>query len=153
VGQLRENIIAAQQQRDQSFEAVVAKTEDLHQTHSELVRAKERENQLVEQVARYTQRMQEEGLDPGAAAKGTLVPKIDGLVTAIGEENLIEVSVGSDDGLRAGQTVEVYRGASYLGRAEIVKTAPDRSVAKILRQYRRGLIQKGDRVATRLKTS
>jgi hypothetical protein len=96
--------------------------------------------------------MEEEGVDPHAPPRG-LAPRLDGLVTAVSDNNLIEVSVGSDDGLRSGDTVEVYRGASYLGRAEVLRTAPDKAVAKILRQYRRGTIQKGDRVATRLKIS
>ncbi len=40
-----------------------------------------------------------------------------------------------------------------LTRAQILQTEPDRAVAKVLRQYRKGIIHKGDRVATRLKVS
>jgi len=151
VGQLRTKIGAAQQARDTAFGEAVAKTDQLHQAHSDLVRAKERQDQLVGQVARYTQVMSDNNIDPTAPPKG-LPPRIEGKVDAVSKNNLIEVSLGSDDGLRKGHTVEVYRGRNYLGRAQVLETAPDKAVAKILRQFRKGSVQKGDRVATRLKT-
>ena len=64
---------------------------------------------------------------------------------------MIEISIGSDDGLKEGHTVEVYRGQRYLGRAKIVQTAPDKSVGKILPRSQNGPIQVGDRVATKLR--
>lgn len=152
VGQLRAKIVAAQQARDKAFSQVVAKTDDLHQAHAELTREKEREDQLVQQVARYTRLAKEANLDLTAPLKG-LPPQLDGRVTAVSKNDLIEVSLGSDDGLRAGHTIEVFRGRNYLGRAQVLETTPDRAVAKILKPYRRGMIQKGDRVATRLKIS
>ncbi|MFV2066781.1 MAG: hypothetical protein ACC645_07340 [Pirellulales bacterium] len=150
VGQLRKKILDAQQQRDQAFDNVVQKTDKLHQTFGNLVKAKEREKQLIGQVARYTQLLDDNNIDPNAQPKG-LPPKVDGRVTAVSKGNLIEISVGSDDGLRAGHTLEVFRGRSYLGRARILRTSPDRAVAKLLKTYRKGIVQKGDRVATRLK--
>ena len=80
----------------------------------------------------------------------------DGLVSAVrrrGSTQLIEVTIGADDGLRAGHTVEVFRGSKYLGRAEIIRTTPDRAIGKIDRRFLHGQIQEGDRVATRLKLS
>jgi len=150
VGQLRKKILGAQRQRDQAFDKVVQKTDTLHQTFGNLVKAKEREKQLIGQVARYTQLLDDNNIDPNAPPKG-LPPKVDGKVTAVSRGNLIEISVGSDDGLRAGHTLEVFRGRSYLGRARVLRTSPDRAVAKLLKSYRKGIVQKGDRVATRLK--
>ena len=46
--------------------------------------------------------------------------------------------------------MEVYRKNTYVGRVEIVKVEPDRAVAKIIPEFRRGIIKKGDRVATKL---
>jgi hypothetical protein len=152
VGQLRAKIIKAQQDRDAAFGQVVAKTDQLHQAHADLTRAQERQDQLVGQVAQYTRLMNENNIDPAAPPKG-LPPQLDGRVTAVNRNDLIEVSLGSDDGLRAGHTIEVYRGRNYLGRAQVLDTAPDKAVGKLLRQYRKGIIQKGDRVATRLKIS
>ena len=42
-------------------------------------------------------------------------PEMRGKVLAVNRDNMIEVSLGSDDGLRAGHTVEVYRGQQVLG--------------------------------------
>ena len=61
------------------------------------------------------------------------------------------MTIGADDGLKQGNTVEVYRGDKYLGRIEIVKTSPDRAVGRVDRRFQTGVIQEGDRVATRLK--
>jgi len=77
-------------------------------------------------------------------------PRVDGYVTAVSDKNLIEISIGSDDGLRKHHFMEVYRKNSYVGRVEIVKVEPDRAVAKIIPEFRRGIIKKGDRVATKL---
>ena len=152
VNELRANIIAAQQKRDESFVMVVEKTDELHQLRGDLTRATERNQQLIEQVSRYTQLMTENDLDPNAPPKGD-PPKVGGKVTQVRKNDLIEVSLGSDDGLRPGHTIEVYRGANYIGRAEVLETAPDKAVGKMLKQFRRSIVQEGDRVATRLKVS
>jgi hypothetical protein len=65
------------------------------------------------------------------------------------KKDYLEISIGSDDGLRKGHKLEVYRGRSYLGRIEIREVAPDRAVAVILKDYRKGPIKKGDKVATK----
>ena len=79
-----------------------------------------------------------------------IAPRLDGYVTAVSDKNLIEISIGSDDGLRAHHFMEVYRKNTYVGRVEIVMVEPDRAVAKIIPEFRRGIIKKGDRVATKL---
>jgi len=77
-------------------------------------------------------------------------PRVDGIVTNVGEKTLIEVSIGSDDGLRAGHTLEVFRNNAYLGRVEVTQLEPDRAVCRIIPEYRKGIIKRGDRVATKL---
>ena len=60
-------------------------------------------------------------------------PVVDGVVLGItssgsGDE-LVEVSIGADDGLLVGNTLEVFRDKKYLGRLEILRTSPDRARA------------------------
>jgi hypothetical protein len=62
----------------------------------------------------------------------------------------LELSVGADDGLKIGDTVEVYRDESYLGRAVVRHMSDDRAVAEALAEFRKGEIKKGDRFATKL---
>ena len=76
-------------------------------------------------------------------------PKLDAIVTAVGERNLIEISVGSDDGLRVGHRLEVFHENAYLGYAVVLKTDPDRSVAQIDEKSQRAPVQVRDQVATR----
>jgi len=64
---------------------------------------------------------------------------------------LVEVTIGADDGLKVGNTLEVSRGAKYLGRIEIIQTSPDKSVGRVDRTFQQGQIQEKDRVATRIK--
>jgi hypothetical protein len=78
------------------------------------------------------------------------VPTVDGVVTAVAD-NSIEVSLGGDDGLQTGHQIEVYRNDEYLGRAVVKSVKPDRAIAVIVREYARGIIQRGDKVTTRLK--
>jgi hypothetical protein len=134
-------MLAATEARDQ-----IMGRRDLLQTQN---------RELTEQVARMSKLLRSEGVDPGTDPDHVMEPT-DGIVSAVrrqGATHLIEVTLGSDDGLQTGHTVEVYRGGRYLGRAEIIETTPDRAIGKLDRRFLQGQIQEGDRVATRLKLS
>lgn len=91
----------------------------------------------------------------GSAAQSAEPPKVEGHVVAASND-FVQISLGSDDGVKKGHTFEVYRpGATadatkYLGRIEILQTEPDVAVGKVMTDFRRGNIEKNDRVATRL---
>ncbi len=76
-------------------------------------------------------------------------PNVKGEVVEVGEKNLIEISVGGDDGILVGHTLDVYREGAYLGKVIVLKTSSDRAVAEIIPDFKRGTIRKGDRVATK----
>ena len=59
----------------------------------------------------------------------------------------VEISAGTDDGARQGMRMPVFRDKSYVGEIEIVKTAADKSVAKILNQDSQSPIRPGDRAS------
>ncbi len=147
---LRGKITKVQQARDQIFTDVVAKTDQLHNLQGQLAILKEREAQLTQQLAQYRTTLRAHGLNP-AEAVASFTPDIMGVVTAVRRNEFVEISIGADDGVKPGQTLEVFRASSYLGRVEVLRSAPDRAVAKVLKEFRRGEIQKGDRVATKLR--
>jgi hypothetical protein len=60
----------------------------------------------------------------------------------------VEVSIGSDDGLRQGHLLDVTRQGSFVTRLKVGYTEPDRAVAEILTDYSNRTIQEGDRVDT-----
>ncbi len=149
---LRGEIRDAQTQRDKSFERVVELTDKIHQAQGELKRLEERRVQLAGEIAAASQVLKAHGLSKDTPVDG-LPPQIRGKVLAINRDNMIEISLGSDDGLRAGHTLEVFRGSKYLGRVEVLNASTDRAVGKILPGFKKGNIQKDDDVATRFKVS
>lgn len=152
VDSLRTDIRSAQEARDQHFRQVVGLTDQMHQVQGELRRLEERRVQLAEEIASSRTVLRAHGLTKDTPVDG-IPPQLHGRVLAVNRENLIEVSLGSDDGLRVGHTLEVYRDTKYLGRVEVLSTSSDRAAAKILTSFRKGAIQKGDDVATRFKVS
>jgi hypothetical protein len=69
------------------------------------------------------------------------------------EGGLVQISVGSDAGLAKGHTLEVFRlrpAPKYLGQVRIVEVKPTEAVGKVVGRPL-GEIQKGDRVASRIK--
>ncbi len=145
---LRKEIRVAQEERDKQFKQVVATTDTIHQVSLELKVVKEREQQVAAQFAKLkatAERLGWSGIEE--------VSDLHGKVLAVNAEDLIEVSIGSHDGLKVGNTLEVFRGSKYLGRVEVVKLDTNRAVAKILRDFKQGPMQKGDDVASRLKLS
>jgi multidrug efflux pump subunit AcrA (membrane-fusion protein) len=64
--------------------------------------------------------------------------------------NTLEISLGRDDGIRSGHNLEVFRGAKYIGRVQIERTLEDKSVGRVLPSYRKGFIQAGDQVASKI---
>ena len=121
----------------------------LAETKSFLTIAEERKAQLETQVANARLLLQQSGLDIESLPKDR-VPNIEGQVLAVAS-GTIEVSLGSDDGLQVDHVLEVYRQGEYVGRAVVTSVRPDRAVARIVKEYARGIVQRGDRVTTRLK--
>jgi uncharacterized protein YlxW (UPF0749 family) len=145
---LRKEIRDAQTDRDKSFEQVVKLTDQVHQVTNEITRLKEREGQLAQQLASARMILSKRGISIGET---DVPPPLRGKVLAVSQNDLLEVSLGADDGIRTGNTLEVFRGSSYLGRVQVLTTQSDRAVAKILPDFKKGVIQKGDDVATRFR--
>jgi uncharacterized protein YhaN len=150
VGTLREDISKAQAARDQHFKQVVDLTDQVHQYQNELARLDERRVQLAGEIAAQRKVLVAHNLSKDTPVDG-IPPTLHGKVLAVNRDNMVEVSLGADDGLRTGHTLEVYRGDKYVGRVEVLQSTTDRAVAKVLTGFRKAAIQKGDDVATRFK--
>jgi molecular chaperone GrpE (heat shock protein) len=152
VSRIRDDISKAIKEKDDSFDVALKATETLQSIRNDLESALETQRDLVADTGRMTRVMESEGIDPNAPADG-ITPRVDGFVSRTqrkGGVQLVEISIGDDDGLRIGDTVEVFRDTKYKGRLEILKTAPDRAVGRVDTRFQQGPIQEGDRVATRL---
>jgi predicted nucleic acid-binding Zn-ribbon protein len=149
VGGLRDQVRNVEKEKDEQFQQMVDLTDKVLQSQTELDRLQNTNLQLVEQTGRLKKVVDRHGLNE-FESEDNLPPKVDGVVTDVGPDGLIEISIGSDDGVRRGHRLEVYRANRYLGKIEIVKASPDKAVAKVLPEFRQGSIQEKDRVATRL---
>jgi hypothetical protein len=104
------------------------------------------ENQLTQSM----DTLRKFGLRPDTPGPNEPPPPLNGLVTKVSTTGqLIEVTVGSDDGLRKDHTMEVFNDKRYLGRMKVIETKPDSAVGRM--EILNGRIQRGDRVATKLK--
>ena len=149
VQELREKVTKQQVAVDEQVGKIAAVAQQLHAKEAELEIAKERKAQLEKQVANARILLKQSGLTVDSLPKDR-VPTLDGSVIAVAD-GAIEVSLGGDEGLQEGHTLEVYRDGEYLGRARVRTVMPDRAIAVLLKDYVRGVVQRGDKVTTRLK--
>jgi hypothetical protein len=150
VGTLRSEVRDNRLARDERHQEVIRLTDELNTLEGNRVNQEARNMQLVEDNARFRRVMDAFDLDPESSTLAMVPPKVDGLVVAVGENNLVEISLGKDDGLKVNHQLDVYRGGTYLGRVVVRRTLPDSAVTQIMPEYRKGLIRKGDRVESRL---
>jgi hypothetical protein len=79
-----------------------------------------------------------------------IVPKLDGIVTKIADSNdMIAFGLGTDDGLRTGHEMDVYRGDRYIGKVTVVKSDFNVSVARVNKDFMQDRIREGDHVTSR----
>lgn len=138
-----------EQDLDDKFNKVVALNDELNQAIALKTNLSERNNQFAQQITRMKLVMDYHGLDELSPVRH-IAPRVTGVVLAVNSSDLIEVSIGSDDGLKPGHVMQVYRGNQYLGQITIRTTGPDRAVGQIDKTLQRGKIQKGDNVTTKL---
>jgi hypothetical protein len=144
----RENAALKQQlkaARDQATDLQV-QVQTLRQRNTQL------EGQ-VQKLAEELAKLRATGKGVGKApALNPPADRVEGTVTAVQREGLLELSIGSDAGLKTGHTLEVFRlkaQGKYLGVVEIIQVTPKRSVGRI-RSTTSGPIEVGDRVASRI---
>jgi vacuolar-type H+-ATPase subunit I/STV1 len=147
---LRENVREEQQARDQLFTETLKLTDAMNVLRGFKQRLEERNKQLMAQATRFEEVVAARGIDINEPLDGA-PPERNGNILQIDRpSHLVLISIGSDEGLRAGHFLEVTRQGRYVGKLKVRNTEPDRSVAEILKDYSEGILQEGDRVDTTL---
>jgi len=146
---LRADVRTAQKERDDHFKEVVRLTDQLHAAVFELNQLKETNRELLVELTNMKDKLRAAKIDP----EGEMgLPAVEGLVMAILGDGLVEISIGSDDGIRQNHQLYVYRvgggRSTYVGKIEVLRTDVDRAVCKIIESQ--GNLAKGDRVASQL---
>jgi predicted RNase H-like nuclease (RuvC/YqgF family) len=135
------------------------KEDDNLDAQGRLADAREMEEQLLGETARLKDLLRINDIDPRTAIPvGTAtmqVEKIDGLVKESRRnlnrtQELVEITVGSDDGIREGMNVTIYRDAKFICQARVMTVYPDVAICVVKEQTREGEIQEGDNVTTKL---
>ena len=150
---LRTDVIESQQDRDAHFKEVVRLTDKLNETVNEKEQLRKRMGDLSKDLAKAREALRHFDINENADFKAK-PPKVEGVVTAALDNGLLEISIGSDMGIRKGHQLEVYRvfsgQSTYVGRAEVVETSPDKSVCKMDRKFQNSNVMVGDRVASKI---
>ena len=150
VAGLRDNVTQVIDDRDHQFYEVVSLTASVNQLSGSEKRLTERRNQLVEQLAVRERLIRQNAIS--IEEDDQLPADLRGRITAVSDKRLVEVSVGSDDGVKVGHELHVFRNKTYLGRVVIRKTKADRSVGEILVKMQKGTIKVNDYVAAKLSS-
>jgi hypothetical protein len=151
---LRADILQAQKERDLHFNEVVKLTDQLNQLENDRKQLRDRNVELAKDVSRADELLRKLGYDKNRNYSN-VPPDVEGVITATPGANMVEVSIGADQGLIPGHVLQIYRigggQSTYVGRVEVIKTTPDRAVCKIDPNYQKSNVMVGDRVATKIK--
>ena len=147
---LRNQIRDERQERDQLFAQTLELTDQMNTLKGMVQIQEERNEQLTAQVTRYKEVVDAKGIDINEPLDGAPPARNGNVLVVNRPRELVEVSIGHDDGLRQGHLLDVTRDGRYVTRLRVRNTDPDRAVAEILRDYSEAAIREGDRVFTSL---
>ena len=124
----------------------------------EVAAAIEMEESHLAEIGRLKDILRINNLDPEQAIVGTVpgqIEKVDGFVqrtqrNSARTQELLEITVGSDDKIFKDMTLTVFRDGDYLCQARVVKVYPDTAICMVIEETRQGLIKRGDNVTTKL---
>jgi hypothetical protein len=144
----------ARKDRDAHFKEVVRLTDELNQAANEKELLRKRTEELAKDVAKADQVLRKFGFDKNKDYSDR-PPTVDGIITSTVGSGLVEISIGSDEGLMKGHKLEVYRIGggqnAYVGRIEVVRTEPSRAVCRIDPKFQNSNMMVGDRVASKIE--
>jgi hypothetical protein len=149
---LRDDVRNANKAVDEQLKIATETEDKLHIAMGQLGDLKKRNEQLAGDYSKAFHWLKVLRPDLSIEDKFNIEPPLlRGRILDIDRDDRAEVSLGSDDGLRQGHTLEIYRGDKYLGRMRIEEAKPHESIGLILKEYKQETIRKGDQVATRFR--
>jgi hypothetical protein len=151
--------------RDAEYNERIKLEDANHALEIALESAVQKNKDLLGRIALLQQALEANGISSDVtelATKNAPPPVVDGKITEIrrpkkqGSNELVAISLGSDDGLKRGHELTAFRAsvpgsgqAKFLAQIRIVETTPDASVGEVIERSRNGVIQKGDNVTTK----
>lgn len=145
--ELRKQLIQARSDRDAQFDRYKQAYVQFMRLQGEKKTLEEAKNDLMKDHVSALEKLDIIGIKPNSKLDGA--PAVNGVVNSVAS-NLVEVSIGRDDGIKEGHKLDIYRGAAYIGRINITRSVDDKAIGEILPAYSKGFILKGDRVDSQL---
>lgn len=116
------------------------------------------EERLVIRVADLSDLLRYHRIDPDDTVAGNVpeaVEKVDGYVSRRRQsrsrtQEFVQITIGSDDKIKEGMILSVYRADSFVCDIRIQRVSPDTAIGIVVPDTRRSLTQEGDRVTTKL---
>ena len=117
-----------------------------------------REQANIEKLERLRGVLSKNNIDWEDAMRGPILAiseKVNGVVKGSRKNEsrsaeLVEISVGSDDGIAKSMRLIIYRGAKFICEIEVTEVYPDVAVGRVIEETRNGTIERGDNVTTKL---
>lgn len=128
-------------------QSVVNLTNQLYQAKAAEENLKTMNQDLSQSLAQKQKVMKAHGLTDDALVDH-IPPRVDGRVARV-KDDYIAVSLGTDDGIREGHTLDIYRNDRFIGKATVTKADYNMSAARIDRNFLQAPVAEGDYVTTK----
>jgi hypothetical protein len=150
VQKLRSEIAAEQKETDEQIKKATDFADKLSIANGVLANLQERNTQLTLDVSKAKMILKGQGMSIDDPADASTMP-VAGIITAVSHSK-VELSIGTDDGVRVGQELDIYRGDKYVGKVRVIDVKADTAVASILTEFQQYPIQKGDNVGSNMQS-
>lgn len=159
ISRIQEELQAAVKGRQEMFMEKNRMFEDKTQAEIVSTSLRTRNSEMEKELKRLStenKRLRDSG---GAATAKTGQPRdnfpsvpLEGAVLRSDDTGLMQISLGSDEGLQRGHTLELFRLSppAYLGRVKVIEVNPKDAVAQPVGQLN-GKPSKGDKVASQIR--
>jgi chromosome segregation ATPase len=147
----------AQAEAREATEAANNATTEQKRLESELMDAQDQIAGLEKQIVELSKEIESAGVvlqaykdKYGEISEIVSAPALAAKVSAVDEKlNIVVLSIGKDDGVKAGFTFTVYRGDQYVGKVVVDDVAKDHCSGYSRKELQQGSIQVGDDARTR----
>jgi len=130
------------------YQLVQNLTNQTYELKNQIALLTEKEGDLVAKLAKTKRVLDRNGLTEDSLTDH-IVPKLDGLVVKVADDGLFAISLGTDDGVRVGHIMDVFRKDKYVGKGTVIKTETDLSAVRIDPDFKLDAVREGDYVTSK----
>lgn len=147
--EIRKQIAAVLLDRDKEVNKNIELTDKVYEVRRQIGELQKRSDALNSELSQAKQVMSYLNLKPDVFYYRSLTSPtgLRGQITAVDlDRKMVEISVGSDDGVREGHRFEVQTadGTSYVGRVLVLQVFPDKAICEHIPGFENGIYAKGN---------